>query len=167
MYWKSFLSCYVTSERTDRKHLLFSYPWKCLLIVCTPYSRKRRLVMGWFPRIYLQAKVIADAFPSNVSTGNNILTKRTKQTPWFQSASEPWRNILTVSKIPLYLYNFSKFSKAANILEISTRYSLFLQPHLATWGWTSSFQCYNLTPDSNRKTVLTYNLQEIFSKNFP
>jgi hypothetical protein len=56
--------CYITSGRTDRKHLLFPYPSKCLLITRTTYRRKRRPVTGWFPRIHLHGNVFIVSFTS-------------------------------------------------------------------------------------------------------
>jgi hypothetical protein len=103
-YWKFFLSCYLTSGQTNKKRLSFPYPRKCLLITCTPYPRKRFPKRGWFQRINLYGDVLADPYPSSVSIRHRILT---------------------VFQTLLISMSFFKFSKAANIFEISAGYSFF------------------------------------------
>jgi hypothetical protein len=67
IYDSVWVSCYITSERTDRNTFYFSvdHPY--------PVFTETSPVTTWFLRIRLHGNVFADPFPNNVSTRHSIL----------------------------------------------------------------------------------------------
>jgi hypothetical protein len=68
-------SCYITSGRTNKKHLSFRIHGSiCWSLVSTETCS----VTSWFPRIHLHGNVFVNAFPSNGSTSHNTINSTTR-----------------------------------------------------------------------------------------